>query len=196
MHLRAGLGAKVLHDDFLNVPVAIGELAQGEQRVEALAPRFADADQNAARHRHTGFTGEPQRLQAARRAFVGRTEMRAASFAQPVGCGFEHDAHRRRHASQSAQVLGADQARIEMRKKAGFAQHQSRDVLEVVERRRETQLRQRLARTRVAQLRLIAEREQHFLAAERSSCACDREDIFSEQDTVSQPVAASCANVQ
>ena len=46
--LRAGLGAEVLDDDLLQVPVARMQRAQREERLDALAPRLADADQDAA----------------------------------------------------------------------------------------------------------------------------------------------------
>src|SRR3546814_12829021 len=65
-----------------------------------------------------------------------------------------------------------------MRQQAGFAQHQAGDVFEVIERRREAQFRQRIACACITQLRLVAEREQHFLAAERRTVARDAQYVL------------------
>ena len=46
-HPGPGLGAKILDDDFLDVPVCFVQLAQPQQSLEALTPRLADADQDA-----------------------------------------------------------------------------------------------------------------------------------------------------
>ena len=43
----SGLGAEILHDDFLDVAVRAVQIAQCQQRLDALAPRLADADQDA-----------------------------------------------------------------------------------------------------------------------------------------------------
>ena len=46
-HARAGLGAEVLDDDFLDVAVALVHVADREQGLDALGARLADADQDA-----------------------------------------------------------------------------------------------------------------------------------------------------
>ena len=51
--LRAGLGAEVLDDDFLDVPVTAMQVADGEERLEPLGARLADADQDAGGERNT-----------------------------------------------------------------------------------------------------------------------------------------------
>ena len=50
--LGAGLGAEVLNDDLLNMPETAVQIADGEERLEALGPCLADADQNAGREWH------------------------------------------------------------------------------------------------------------------------------------------------
>ena len=47
-HERARLGHEILDDDFLDVPVALVQRTNGEQRLDALGTRLADTDQNAA----------------------------------------------------------------------------------------------------------------------------------------------------
>ena len=47
-HAGVGLGAEILDDDFLDVAVALVQVAQRQQRLDALAPGLADADQDAA----------------------------------------------------------------------------------------------------------------------------------------------------
>ena len=78
-HLRAGLGAEVLHDHLLQVPVALVQVAQREQRLDALAARLADADQDAARVRDREAPGAVDRVQAHVGQLVGRAEVRPAS---------------------------------------------------------------------------------------------------------------------
>ena len=47
--LGARLGAEVLNDDLLDMSETAVQIANGEERLEALAPCLADADQNAGR---------------------------------------------------------------------------------------------------------------------------------------------------
>ena len=75
-HLRAGLGAEVLDDHLLQVTVALVQLAQREQRLDALAPRLADADQDAARVRDREPPGAVDRVEAHLGQLVGRAEVR------------------------------------------------------------------------------------------------------------------------
>src|SRR5207245_936935 len=45
-HRNIRLGAKILHDDFLDVPKLLVHLTDGQQRVDALLHRFANSDQD------------------------------------------------------------------------------------------------------------------------------------------------------
>ena len=76
-HAGLGLGAEILDDDFLDVPVALVEVAQRQHRLDALYPCLADADQDPRGERHRRFTRRLDALEAARRGLVGRAEMRA-----------------------------------------------------------------------------------------------------------------------
>ncbi len=70
-HACPGLGAEVLDDDLLHVPVLLAERLQREQRVDSLLPGLADADEDPARERDRELAGKPDRLEAARRDLVG-----------------------------------------------------------------------------------------------------------------------------
>ncbi len=93
-HARPRFRPEILHDDLLDVAVAIVQLAQRQERIDTFRARLADADQNTAGERHTGFSGKPDRLQARRRPLVGRPEVRSAARAQALGRALEHDALR------------------------------------------------------------------------------------------------------
>ena len=64
--LRAGLGAEVLDDDLLDMPVTAMQVSDGEERFEALGARLADADQNAGGERNTAV--RPRACSVSRRA--------------------------------------------------------------------------------------------------------------------------------
>ena len=62
-------------------PCALVDVADRQQRLDALGPRLADADQDAGGERHAGAAGGVQRGEAHGRHLVGRAEMRAAALA-------------------------------------------------------------------------------------------------------------------
>ncbi len=95
--LGAGLGAEVLDDDFLDVPEPAMQIADGEQRLEALGPRLADANENAGRERHAQFARQLQRLKTDFGPLVGRAVVNSARFAEAGAERLEHDALTGRH---------------------------------------------------------------------------------------------------
>ena len=99
-HLRAGLGAEVLDDHLLQVPVPQVQVAQREQRLDALGAGLADADQDAARVRDPQAAGALQRVQPDVGSLVGRAEVRHAALRQPRRGRLQHDPLRRRHRAQ------------------------------------------------------------------------------------------------
>ena len=50
------------------------EIADGDERLEALGPRLADADENAGRERHAEFARQPQRLETDLGPLIGRAD--------------------------------------------------------------------------------------------------------------------------
>jgi hypothetical protein len=89
-HARTFLGAEILDNDLLQVAVAAMKLAQMQQRLDALPPRLADADQDARGERHRRFAGGGDGCEPYRRRLVGRAEMRPPAAGETLGCGFEH----------------------------------------------------------------------------------------------------------
>ena len=173
--LGAGLGAEVLDDDFLNVPELPMQIADGEERLEALGARLADANENAGRERHAQFARILQRLKTDLGPLVGRAIVYAARFAEPRAKGLEHNALTGRYGPQASDLGPAHHAGIGVRQEAGLAQHQRAHRLEIVDRGFVPERVERLAGGAVAQLRLVAQREQRLRAARGRPCACDRE---------------------
>ena len=145
--------------------VAIVEIAQLEQRVDALGARLADADQETRRHGHARFAREPERFQAHRRLLVGRPEMRSAALAQTLRRAFEHEPLRNRNLAQRGDVRRVEHAGIEVRKQPRLVEDCARSLSEIGQRRRVPELSELFARDAVAQFRLVAEREERLLAA-------------------------------
>ena len=171
-HLRVRLGAEVLDDDLLHRARRVVDVPERQQRLEALPPRLADADQDAGGERHLRLAREPDGLEAARRQLVRRAVMRHALFTEPVRGALQHDAHRGRDAAKLRKLSGRHQAGIEVRQQAGLLEYQLRHRLQIVERRFVAEFGQRLPRRAVAPFRLVAQGEQRLLAAGR--CARPR----------------------
>ncbi len=148
-HPRPRLGPKILDDDLLHMAIAVVQIAQRQQRLDALAPGLADADQDAGGERHRRLAGGADGFKPYRRILVGRAEMRPAAAAQPLGRALQHDALRHRHRAQPVDVDASHDPRVEMRQQAGLAQHQLRHFGEVREGGLVTEPRQRFARRAV-----------------------------------------------
>ena len=164
-HARAGLGAEVLDDHFLNVAVARVDIADSEQRLDALGPRLADADQDAGGERHARAAGGLQRGEAHGRRLVGRAEVRAAALRQPLRRRLQHDALGDGDLAQAREPGFVHHAGVEMRQQPGLAQHERCAVFQIGQCRVEAERGKRLAGGGVAQLGLVAQREQRLLAA-------------------------------
>ena len=160
-----------------DVPVLLAERLQREQRVDPLLAGLADPDEDPARERDRELAGEPDRLEAARGQLVRGGPVRAALRAEPLGRRLEHDPHRGRDGPQRLELGARHHARIEVRQEPRLLEHEPRAALEVLERRRAAERAQLLARDLVAQLGLVAEREERFAAAGRGAGARDREHL-------------------
>ena len=84
------------------------------------------------------------------------------------------DAQTGRSASSSARVITPG---FRCGSRPGLLEHEPRAALEVLERRLAAERAQLLARDLVAQLRLVAEREERLAAARRGAGARDREHL-------------------
>ncbi len=70
-HGNFGLDSKILNDDFLNVPIALVQIANRQQRVHSIFHRLANPNQNAGGERHSLLSRFFDRSQAFRGNFIG-----------------------------------------------------------------------------------------------------------------------------
>ena len=89
-HFGAGLGAKILNNDLLQMPVLLVQPPQLEQCGEAFVPRFADADKDSGCKGNGRFAGSANDLEARGGIFVWRAKVRAAARAQAFRRALEH----------------------------------------------------------------------------------------------------------
>ncbi|MNR05860.1 hypothetical protein D3C85_1219090 [compost metagenome] len=63
-HPGARLGTEVLDDEFLQVPMILVQVTQGQQGIDTLGPGFADADQDAGGDGNGQLAGMAQGIEA------------------------------------------------------------------------------------------------------------------------------------
>ena len=179
-HLRVGLRAEVLDDHLLQVPVLEMQVAQRDQRLDALAPGLADPDQDAAGVRDAQPPRPCDRVDADGGILVGRAEVRATARRQAIRRRLEHDPLRRGRPRGAPQLVVVEHAGVRVGQQPGLAQHLSSDVGEVGGGRREPECGELVPRGAVAQLRLVAEREE----ASRHPASAPSRAIASASSTV------------
>ena len=164
-HAGRGLRAKILNDDFLYVPVSVVERVQRKQRVDPLLAGFPDADQNAGGERHVLFAGRLNAREPRPRMLIGRPVVGAAALAQPLRCRLEHEPLGERDGAQRGHIGRRQMAGIEMRKQSGLVVDRARGLRQIRQGRAMSEAGKLIGGAAVAQLRLVAEREQCLLAA-------------------------------
>ena len=92
-HRNSGLGAKVLDDYFLDVAVAIVQIANGQQRFDTVFQSFAYADQQSGGEGDALLSRLFEGTQAFGRNLVGSVIMGSARGEKSGVDGFEHQAH-------------------------------------------------------------------------------------------------------
>ena len=180
-HAGPGLGAEILDDDFLQMAVAGMQVAQHEQREDAFAPGLADADQDAAGERHTLAAGRFDHRNADRRVLVGGAEMRPARLGEPGRGVFQHDALRDAHAPQRRDLRFSGNSGIDVRQQPGLAGHELAHGDEIFDGAGVAEPAERGTRRLVAQLGLVAEREQSLAASGLASRPRDRQHLVGAQ---------------
>ena len=108
--------------------------------------------------------------------------MRAALLHQTRRSALQHDALRDRHLAQGRKIGGVEQARIGVRQEPGFLEDEAAPSRR--DRRGSSAWPRRMrsfARGAIAQLRLVAEREQRLLASGVAAGARDRQDLLARQ---------------
>src|ERR1700691_3609308 len=89
-HLGAGLSAKVLNDDFLQMPKSLVHGPPLEQSGDALLAGFADADEDPGRERNGRFAGSANDFETHGGMLVRRAEMRTAARAKSFRRTLQH----------------------------------------------------------------------------------------------------------
>ena len=173
-----GFRAEVLDDDLLDVPVALVEIADREQRLDALRVGLADADENARGEGDRQLAGERDGPEAPSRHLVGGAVVGEARAEQPLRGRLEHDAHADVDLAERREVTLAHHARIGVGQEARLADDQRRDRAQVVERRPVPHAPQELAVLGEERLRPVAQREERFLGAEALARAGERQDLL------------------
>src|SRR6266516_2520664 len=180
-HPRPGLCPEVLDDHFLDVAVALGKLANREQRFDALRARFADADEEPGREGHPFFSRGRSRLETAVGELVRRAEVRTSALGKARRGRLQHEAHRRADAPKLADIVPRHHAGVEMWQEACLYEHCLRRPSQVFESRLAPQRLKLLARNPVAQLRLVPEGEQRFATTYGDTGASDVENLVDAQ---------------
>src|ERR1700691_3128583 len=89
-HFGARLGAKILNDDFLQVPKSLVQGPQLEQSGEALLAGLADADEDPGRERNGSFAGSANDFETHGGMLIRRAEMRTAACAKQLRRTLDH----------------------------------------------------------------------------------------------------------
>ena len=176
-HPRARLGAEVLDDHLLDVAVALVQRRDRLQGLQPLLARLADPDQDPGRERHGQLAGQPDRLQPRLGELVRRAVVRPALLHEPQRGGFQHQSHRRRHRPQQLEVLPRHHPGVEVGEEPGLGEDELGHARQVLDRRLAAERGQLLARGPVAELGLVAEREERLVAARLGAGARDGEHL-------------------
>ena len=103
--------------------------------------------------------------------------MRSTPRRQPLRRRLEHEPHRRADAAQRTHVRALHHARVEMWQQPRLLEHHGRRPAQVLERRVAPERCELVPRRAVAQLGLVAEREQRLAAPDRGTRARDRQHL-------------------
>ena len=107
--------------------------------------------------------------------------MGTAGLAQALRDRFQHQPGGNRHRPQQLEVRPGHHAGIDVRQQSGRVVNPLRDLREIGDGRLVTERQERLARDAVAALRLVAEREQRFVAAGAGAGLSDRDRLVDRQ---------------
>ena len=107
--------------------------------------------------------------------------MHPTRLAQRLAGRFQHDPLAGRHLPQRGDLLARHHARVHVRQQRRLLQHQRAHLSQIGDRRLVPQSRQRLLGGAIAQLRLVAEREQRLRASRRLAGTRDRQHFLARQ---------------
>src|SRR6202034_236528 len=92
-HRDGGFDPEVLNDYFLDVAIALVQVADGEQRIDAVLGRFANADQQAGSEGDIPFARFFNGTEAPGGQLVWSVIVGCTGGEQRGVCGFEHESH-------------------------------------------------------------------------------------------------------
>ena len=182
VHRGPGLGPEVLDDHLLHVAVPAVQVADLEEALGALAEGLPDPDEDARRERDREPPRVLDRAEAHGGELVRRPEVRPAALGQARARGLEHHAHRCRHVTQARLLLVRHHPGVEVREQPRLLDHPDRDRPHVVERGPVAALVEPVAGGVVPVLGAVAQREERFLAAHRSTGIGDRHDLLGREE--------------
>ena len=180
-HARAWLRAEALHDHFLDVPVAFVQRTDREQCIDPLGARLPDADEDAGGKGNAKGAGASQRLESKGGALVGGGEVRTAAHAQSLGGALQHESLGCAHGAQPSEPFCVQHAWIRVRQEPRFPQHELAHSRQVLDGALHAERSQELACCLVAQLGLVAEREERLRAACVAAGAGNGQDVLGRE---------------
>src|SRR5579864_4762220 len=104
-----------------------------------------------------------------------------AALAQALAAALQHETLRDRDCAKRRDIVAGQHAGIDVRQQPRLLEDEPRRLGEIADRRLVAEGAELLASDLVAQLRLVAEREQRFLAPGRRAGARDREHLLSRE---------------
>ena len=143
------------------------QVAQGQQGLDALGRRLADADQDARGEGDRQLAGAADHRQPGAGALVGCALVGPAGPAEPLGDRLQHHPLAGRHLAQLGQLAAAEDAGVGVRQQAGLLQHQPAHGRQVGVGGAVAEAPQGAAVALIARLGAVAEGEEGLLAAQR-----------------------------
>ena len=134
-HQGVRFSPEILNNDLLDMAIGLIGVTQRQERLQSLVAGFTDTYQDARGKRYGCFTRQPQSFKPTGRHFVRRSVMGHALFCQPVRRALEHNAHRQRDLAELCELVGRQQARIQVREEPCFIKDELRHIFQIGQRR-------------------------------------------------------------
>ena len=172
-HERAGLGAEVLNNHFLNVPITLVQAPDMLKIAQPFLSRFTNAHQQSCCHRYAKSPCPREGQPSAEGVLVGRAKMRATALAQPLRAAFQHQPHGGRHRAELTQLATTERARVDVRQQTRLVKNTLCHGGNVIDGAAIPPGFEPLASHSVPQLGLLTKGQQH-LTATRCRAFSDR----------------------
>ena len=166
-HAGSRLRLEVLDDQFLDMTMNFVQIADRQQGVDPLHPRFTDTDQQPSGEGNTLLPCETEGFKARGRVLVGGPEVRPAAQAKSLAGAFQHQSLGDGDLSQLLQIAGRHHAWIDVRQQPGLPMNETSNLNQIGDRRLVSEISEFRPRLRVPAFRFIAQSEQHFRTPRR-----------------------------